>query len=43
MSNSAADGIDLGARLRHVRRLHGLSQRALAARAGIANSAISPR
>lgn len=41
MSNRAESEIDLGARLRYVRRLHGLSQRALAARAGVANSAIS--
>lgn len=41
MSNSVDGGVDLGARLRHVRRLHGLSQRALAKKAGVANSAIS--
>ncbi|HEY0292514.1 MAG TPA: cupin domain-containing protein [Hansschlegelia sp.] len=33
--------VDLGARLRYVRRLRGLSQRALAKKAGVANSAIS--
>lgn len=33
--------IDLGARLRHVRIGHGLSQRALAKRAGVTNSSIS--
>ena len=32
---------DLGARLRHVRTLHGLSQRALAKRTGVPNSTIS--
>lgn len=40
MSNGDPD-IDVGERLRYVRRLHGLSQRALAKRAGVANSAIS--
>lgn len=40
MSNTSAD-IDIGARLRYVRQLHGLSQRALAKKAGVANSAIS--
>lgn len=33
--------IDLGARLRHVRTLHGLSQRELAKRTGVPNSTIS--
>jgi transcriptional regulator with XRE-family HTH domain len=33
--------IDVGARLRHVRELHGLSQRELARRAGVTNGLIS--
>lgn len=33
--------MDVGARLRHVRLRHGLSQRALAKRAGVTNSSIS--
>ncbi|WP_336486899.1 cupin domain-containing protein [Methylobacterium nigriterrae] len=33
--------VDVGARLRHLRDLHGLSQRALAKRAGVTNSTIS--
>lgn len=34
-------GIDVGARLRYVRMRHGLSQRALAKRAGVTNSTVS--
>src|ERR1044072_6469991 len=33
--------IDVGARLKHVRELHGLSQRELARRAGVTNGLIS--
>src|SRR5690606_21855257 len=33
--------IDVGTRLKHVRELHGLSQRALARRAGVTNGRIS--
>ena len=33
--------VDVGGRLRQVRRLHGLSQRALAKRAGVTNSTVS--
>ena len=44
-SNSAntarATHVDIGGRLRHLRMLHGLSQRALAKRAGVTNSTIS--
>lgn len=34
-------GFDVGARLRHLRERHGLSQRELAKRAGVTNSTIS--
>jgi transcriptional regulator with XRE-family HTH domain len=37
----AATHIDIGGRLRHLRMLHGLSQRELAKRAGVTNSTIS--
>ena len=33
--------IDVGARLKHVREVHGLSQRELARRAGVTNGLIS--
>lgn len=36
-----ATHVDIGGRLRHLRMLHGLSQRALARRAGVTNSTIS--
>ena len=38
---AAADDFDVGQRLRRLRERHGLSQRALARRAGVSNAAIS--
>jgi transcriptional regulator with XRE-family HTH domain len=41
MSNETDPGLDLGGRLRALRLAHGLSQRALAKRAGVTNATIS--
>ncbi|MBB5223113.1 transcriptional regulator with XRE-family HTH domain [Amaricoccus macauensis] len=41
METPASAHVDVGGRLRHLRQRHGLSQRALAKRVGVTNSAIS--
>lgn len=41
MATQASPEIDIGGRLRHLRMLHGLSQRELARRTGVTNSSIS--
>ncbi|HET9069621.1 MAG TPA: helix-turn-helix domain-containing protein, partial [Amaricoccus sp.] len=41
MATAGGGRIDIGGRLRHLRLLHGLSQRELAKRAGVTNSTIS--
>ncbi len=41
MQTATPTQIDIGGRLRHLRMLHGLSQRTLAKRAGVTNSTIS--
>ena len=41
MQTPSATQVDIGGRLRHLRMLHGLSQRELAKRAGVTNSTIS--
>ena len=41
MATESAGRVDIGGRLRHLRILHGLSQRELAKRAGVTNSTIS--